>query len=261
MELDLKGKTALVGGSSKGIGRAVATALSQRGCNITLVARSEDSLLDAIRGLDTTAGQRHDFIIADHSRLEELRELVQHQLRETTYHILVNNTGGPPAGDLMDVTPQQLEGAFRSHVVSAHLLTLLLVPGMKQSGYGRIINIVSTSVKVPIHGLGISNTVRAALANWAKTLATELGPFGITVNNILPGATNTERLQDLIRARAIKTGRRQEDIENDMLQEIPMRRFGYPEEVAAAAAFLATPQAAYISGINLTVDGGRMPCL
>ncbi|MCS6917621.1 MAG: SDR family oxidoreductase [Chitinophagales bacterium] len=261
METDLKGKNALVGGSSKGIGRAIATALSLRGCNITLVARSEEALLDAIRALDTTAGQRHDFILADHSRPGELRELIQHQLHDTTYHILINNTGGPPAGDLLDMTLDQLEAAFRSHVVSAHLLAQLLVPGMKRSGYGRIINIVSTSVKVPIHGLGLSNTVRAALANWAKTLANELGPFGITVNNILPGATNTERLQELIRLRALKTGRRQEEIENEMIHEIPLHRFGYPEEIAAAAAFLASPQAAYISGINLTVDGGRMPCL
>ncbi|MCS6991068.1 MAG: SDR family oxidoreductase [Chitinophagales bacterium] len=259
--MELLGKNALVGGSSKGIGRAVATALSQKGCNITLLARNEEALLDAIRGLDTTAGQRHDFIIADHSRPDELRELIEHQLRETTYHILVNNTGGPPAGNLTEVTIEQLELAFRSHVLSAHLLTLLLVPGMKQQGYGRIINIVSTSVKVPIEGLGLSNTVRAALANWAKTLANELGPFGITVNNVLPGATNTERLQELIRLRAVKSGRRQEDIENEMIAEIPLRRFGYPEEIAAAVAFLASPHAAYISGINLTVDGGRMPCL
>ena len=133
--------------------------------------------------------------------------------------------------------------------------------GMKQAGYGRIINIISTSVKQPLKGLGVSNTIRAAVANWAKTLSLELAPFGITVNNVLPGATKTQRLSSLIEAKSVKTGHSIESLEQEMKAEIPMARFAEPAEVAAAVAFLASPAAAYISGINVPVDGGRTGCL
>ncbi|MBS1656884.1 MAG: SDR family oxidoreductase [Bacteroidetes bacterium] len=257
MNLDLSGKNALVGGSSRGIGKAIAIELSQLGANITLTARNEEVLMEALKELDTSRGQKHDFILADFSKPDELKELVQHQLRETTYQILINNTGGPKPGNIVDATPEQFEAAFRNHLVCNHILATLLIPGMKSSGYGRIISVISTSVKIPIKGLGVSNTIRAAVANWSKTMANELAPFGITVNNILPGATGTDRLQEVIKGTALRTGKHLEDVEREWMIEIPMQRFGDPSEIANAAAFLASPAAAYITGINLPVDGGR----
>jgi len=257
MNLDLTGKNALVCGSSKGIGKAIAIELSQMGANITLTARNEDSLMEALKELDSSKGQKHDFILADFSRPDELKELIMHQLRDTTYQILVNNTGGPTGGNIVDATTDEFETAFRNHLICNHLLATLLIPGMKQSGYGRIVNIISTSVKIPIKGLGVSNTIRAAVANWSKTLSNELAFSGITVNNVLPGSTETDRLQEIIKNKAQKTGKHIEEIEKEMMKEIPMQRFGDPAEVAAAAAFLASPAASYITGINITVDGGR----
>lgn len=257
MNPDLTGRNALVCGSSKGIGKATAIALSKLGANITLTARNEDTLLEAIKELDVATHQQHDFILADFSKPDELKELIMHQLRDTTYQILVNNSGGPVPGNIMEATPEQFEHAFRNHLVCNHLLATLLVPGMKRSGYGRIINIISTSVKIPLKGLGVSNTIRAAVANWSKTLSNELAPFGITVNNVLPGATHTERLQEIIDGKASKTGKLSVDIEEEMIHEIPMQRFADPSEIAAAVGFLASPVASYITGINLPVDGGR----
>jgi 3-oxoacyl-[acyl-carrier protein] reductase len=257
MNLDLSGKNALVGGSSRGIGKAIAIELSNLGANITLTARNEEVLMEALKELDTSRGQKHDFILADFSKPDELKELVQHQLRDTTYQILINNTGGPKPGNILDATPEQFESAFSNHLICNHILATLLIPGMKSCGYGRIINVISTSVKIPIKGLGVSNTIRAAVANWSKTMANELAPFGITVNNILPGATGTDRLQEVIKGIALRTGKHLEDVEREWMIEIPMRRFGDPSEIANAAAFLASPAAAYITGINLPVDGGR----
>ena len=257
MNLDLKGKNALVCGSSKGIGRAIATELAELGANITLTARNEDTLMDALKELDKSHGQKHDFILADFSKPGELKELINHQLRDTSYQVLINNTGGPSPGNIVDATAEQFEAAFRNHLICNHLLATLLIPGMKRSGYGRIINIISTSVKIPIRGLGVSNTIRAAVANWSKTMSNELAPFGITVNNVLPGSTATERLQEVIRGIAQKTGRNFDEAEKAWIDEIPMQRFADPSEVAAAAAFLASPAASYITGINLPVDGGR----
>lgn len=176
-------------------------------------------------------------------------------------HILVNNTGGPPSGPLIEAEPQAFERAFANHVISNQLLVQAVLPGMKSSGYGRIINIISTSVKQPIPGLGVSNTIRAAVANWAKTLAGELGPFGITVNNVLPGYTDTARLGSLIQARAQRSGVPEDAVRREMISQIPLGRLARPEEIAAAVVFLASPDASYISGINLPVDGGRTQCL
>lgn len=257
MNTTLTGRNALVCGSSKGIGKAVAVALAAQGANITLTARNEESLLAAIRELDTSNGQQHDFILADFSKPDELKELIFHQLKDTTYQLLVNNTGGPAAGNIVDATPEQFEKAFSNHLICNHLLATALLPGMKKSKYGRIINIISTSVKIPLRGLGVSNTIRGAVASWSKTMANELASSGITVNNILPGATNTERLREIIMVKSQKTGRSPEDIEEEMLAEIPMGRFADPTEIAAAAAFLASPAAGYITGINVPVDGGR----
>ena len=253
----LAGKNALVCGSSRGIGKAIAMALAEMGATITLTARNEDVLLDAIGELDVSQGQKHDFILADFSKPAELAELIKHQLKDTTYQVLVNNTGGPPAGSIVDAKPEQFVSAFSNHLICNHLLATALLPGMKHSNYGRIINVISTSVKIPLRGLGVSNTIRGAVASWSKTLANELAPYGITVNNILPGATNTERLHEIIKNKAQKTGRSIDEVEQEMLDEIPMQRFADPSEIAAAAAFLASPVASYITGINIPVDGGR----
>jgi len=257
MDFSLKGKNALVCGSSKGIGKAIAIALSELGATVTLVARNEDKLIATKKELNTDAGQEHNILLCDFSKPSELKEIIQYHLKNYSYQILINNTGGPPAGNISDAKEEQFISAFQNHLLCNHILTMELIPGMKQSGYGRIVNVISTSVKIPIKGLGVSNTIRAAVANWSKTLSNELAPFGITVNNILPGATKTERLEEIIRNRANNLKVDSEKIEEEMLAEIPMARFAVPKEVAAAAAFLASPAASYITGINIPVDGGR----
>lgn len=253
----LVGRNALVCGSSKGIGRAIAIGMAASGANVTLAARSENELANSRNMLDASQGQQHDFLIVDFSKPQELKELVTNRLKTASYHILVNNTGGPPPGPLMESREEHFIDAFRNHLLCYHVLATALVPGMKAAGYGRIINVISTSVKVPIKGLGVSNTIRAAVANWSKTLSYELAASGITVNNVLPGATKTQRLEEIIRTRASKMHMAVADVEKEMIEEIPMGRFAVPEEIAAAAVFLASPAAAYVTGINMPVDGGR----
>ncbi len=261
MNLDLTGKNAFVGGSSKGIGKAVAQELARLGANITLVGRDEPALMQGLIDLSfiSKAEQHHDSVAVDFSNPDKVRSAVARQMKKTnkTFHILVNNTGGPASGNLQAAKEDEFITAFESHLICNHVLAQLFIEGMKQSNYGRIVNIISTSVKTPLPNLGVSNTIRAAVANWAKTMANELGEFGITVNNILPGATETDRLQSIIRNKSDKTGWEEEMVKNEMMKEIPMKRFGKPEEVANAVAFLCSPAAAYINGINLPVDGGR----
>ncbi len=262
MQINLIGKNALVCGSTKGIGNAIAMLYAKLGANVTLVARNGALLERIIRDLDTSMGQKHDFIAADFSKPEELKEKVLIKVHEPrVYHILVNNTGGPPAGLAIDAELHEYVSAFTNHLLCNHLLTQAVMDGMRASGYGRIINIISTSVKVPLKGLGVSNTVRGAVGNWAKTLATELGPYGITVNNILPGATATDRLKQIIEGKATKQNHSIDEVNKEMTDEIPLGRFASPDEIAYAAAFLASDYAAYITGINLPVDGGRTPSL
>ena len=257
MDLNLKGKNALVCGSSSGIGKASAIALSRLGANVTLLARNADSLTEALKELDRTEGQEHGFVIADTSNHPDLHQKITGLITQKRIHILVNNSGGPAAGDVLSADPIAFKNAFEQHLLANHLIAQLVVPGMKAVAFGRIINIISTSVKQPLHGLGVSNTIRAAVANWSKTLATELAPFHITVNNVLPGATETDRLNAIVSNKANKQSRNPEEIRAEMIAEIPMKRFGKPEEIAAAVAFLASPAAAYITGTQITVDGGR----
>jgi 3-oxoacyl-[acyl-carrier protein] reductase len=261
MNLDLTGRNAFVGGSSKGIGKAVALELAKLGANITLIGRDEPALMQGLIDLSfiSKAEQHHDSIAIDFSNPDKVKSAVERHLKKTnkTYHILVNNTGGPPSGKIFDAQPEEFIKAFESHLINNHQLTRLFAEGMKRSNYGRIINIISTSVKQPLPNLGVSNTIRAAVANWAKTMANELGAFGITVNNVLPGATETDRMKTIIANRIDKTGWDEDMVREEMMREIPLKRFASPEEVAAAVAFLATPAAAYINGINVPVDGGR----
>jgi 3-oxoacyl-[acyl-carrier protein] reductase len=262
MQIDLKNKNALVCGSTQGIGKAAAIALAQAGANVTLVARNESRLEQAKNELPVAAGQHHQWIVADFQDPAGLAEKVQSQIDAgTVFHILVNNTGGPPGGDVFSAAIEEFENAFTQHLKCNHVLAQAVVPGMKEADYGRIINVISTSVKQPLDGLGVSNTIRGAVASWAKTMANELGRFGITVNNILPGATATERLSSIIRTKAEKTGLSIEEVSNAMRNSVPAKRFAEPCEIASAIAFLASDLASYINGVNLPVDGGRTKSL
>jgi 3-oxoacyl-[acyl-carrier protein] reductase len=258
MNINLKDKNALVCGSTKGIGYAIAMQLAKCGANVTLMARNGNLLQSIVRDLDTSLGQKHDFLVADFSQPKQVKEAIEIQAQKHhIYHILVNNSGGPAAGLAIDAKDEDFLNAFNAHVLSSHHLVQSVFPGMKQAGYGRIINIISTSVKIPLRGLGVSNTIRGAMANYSKTLANELGPMGITVNNILPGATSTDRLSQIIEGKAMKMNESVDEVSKEMLAEIPLNRFAKPEEIAYAAAFLASEFAAYINGINVPVDGGR----
>jgi len=261
MDLDLTGKNALVCGSSGGIGKATAIELSKLGASVTLLARHSDSLAEALKELHHSRGQKHDFIIADTSHHDDFRHKLKGLIAQKTIHILINNSGGPPAGDILSADVEAFKQAFNQHLLANQIAVQVVVPEMKKIAFGRIINIISTSVKQPIQGLGVSNTIRAAVANWSKTLATELARWNITVNNVLPGATETDRLNAIVSNKASITKVSLEKIKEEMMAEIPMRRFGKPEEVAAAVAFLASPAAAYITGTQITVDGGRTSVL
>lgn len=259
MDSSLLSRRALVGGSTQGIGRAVAHALAELGCTVTLLARNADALRQTAAGLPTPAGQTHDFLVADFNEPAQVDEAVRGYLAQhpAGFHILVNNTGGPAGGPMLDAPASAFLAAFNQHLICNHLLVQAVVPGMRAAGFGRIINIISTSVKVPLPGLGVSNTIRGAVASWAKTLANELAADGITVNNVLPGATVTQRHTSLIEKKVAQTGQSTAQVEDAMLKTIPARRFGQADEVAAAVAFLASPAAAYINGTSVPVDGGR----
>ena len=258
MNLNLSGKRAMVCGSTQGIGKAIAIELAKMGAEIVLVSRSEDKLKKVSTELDNSNGQKHDYIAADFNDPDNLKELVEAYLsRNNPIHILVNNTGGPPGGPIESASIEEFQNAFSAHLICNHILVSALKEGMKGEKYGRIINIISTSVKIPLKGLGVSNTIRGAVANWSKTMANELGKYGITVNNVLPGATNTTRLKDLVEKKAQKEGKSKEDVMASMTAAVPLQRVAEPEEVAYAAAFLASPAASYINGINVPVDGGR----
>jgi 3-oxoacyl-[acyl-carrier protein] reductase len=257
LSIDLSGKNALVAGSTQGIGLASAQALAALGANCILISRNETSLKAAVQTLATDAGQQHSYVVADYSNPEQVREAVSALVASVNIHILINNTGGPAAGPANTATTDAFLQAFNQHLICNHIVTGLVLPAMKAAHYGRIINIISTSVKIPLKGLGVSNTIRGAVASWAKTMANEVASFGITVNNVLPGATATGRLSSIIDNKSAKTGLEKEEVANEMLAEIPAGRFGEPEEIAAVVAFLAAPAAAYVNGTSIPVDGGR----
>ena len=255
MNLDLTGKNALVCGSTAGIGKAIAKELAEMGANLVLMARNEDKLKQVVSEMDLSKGQKHSYVVADFSDVSNVKTAIESI--KTPINILINNTGGPPGGPIVDANIEEFVSAFSMHLLCNHTLVQGVKQGMIDSGYGRIINIISTSVKIPLTGLGVSNTVRGAVGNWAKTMANELGVHGITVNNVLPGATATERLSSIIENKAAKTGKSTTEIEEGFKNAVPMKRVAEPHEVAAAAAFLASPAASYINGINVPVDGGR----
>lgn len=261
MDLNLSGKRAVVCGSTQGIGKAIAVELALLGADVTLFARDAERLREVMNQLPRDAGQDHQYLVADFAMPEKVKAVIGAYALQHEVHILVNNTGGPPGGRAIDAGPDAFMQAYAQHILCNQILAQACLEGMKRSGYGRIINVISTSVKVPIRGLGVSNTVRGAVASWAKTLAAELGPYGITVNNLLPGAFQTGRMMALVQTRARESGKTEQEIIDGMIREIPVGRIGDPREIGAAAAFLASPAAAYVNGINFPVDGGRTPSL
>ena len=258
MPLGLEGRRALVCGASQGIGLAAAQQLATLGAEVTLMARNEERLQDA---LQTLPGSGHSFVLADFHDPHQVTRALDLVLSSGDIHVLVNNSGGPAGGPITEASMEAFENTFRQHLVNNQILAQGVFPGMKRAQWGRIVNVISTSVKAPLNGLGVSNTVRGAVANWAKTWANEVGAHGITVNNVLPGATLTARLTNLAEVKASAAGTTPENILANMAAQVPAGRVGTAEEVGYAIAFLCSPAAGYISGINLPVDGGRTPCL
>jgi 3-oxoacyl-[acyl-carrier protein] reductase len=257
MDVLLNGKVAVVCGSSQGIGLATAKELALLGATCILVARNQDSLQKAIVQLHTGNGQKHAAAVADFSQSEQVKQAIEKIVDEQAVHILINNSGGPPAGPILKATGADFLAGLNQHLINNHQLVQAVLPGMQAEKYGRIINIISTSVKVPLKNLGVSNTVRHAVAAWAKSLANEIGANNITVNNVLPGFTSTARLESLIQHTAALQNKTVEDVAESMQKEVPLQRFGTAEEIGAVAAFLATPAASYINGASIPVDGGR----
>lgn len=257
MDLDLSGRHALVCGASEGIGAAAAHELALLGARVTVLARRAEVLREVVAALPTPGGQGHGHIAVDMDDTAALAAAAAGCVADAPVHILVNNTAGPPGGAAADADDDAYLATFRRHLIGGQTLLRAVLPGMKDAGFGRLVNVISTSVKEPIPNLGVSNTVRGAVAAWAKTLAGELAPHGITVNNVLPGFTETGRLAGLIGANAAKTGRSEDEIAQGMLATVPAGRFASPAETAAAIAFLCSPAAGFITGVNLPVDGGR----
>ena len=262
MQLNLNGRHALVCGASQGIGRATAEELAQLGANVTVLARNADKLKALAESLPRThAQQQHDWRSVDMQDTATLHSTVSSLVSAAPVQILINNTGGPPGGPANSAEASAFESAFRQHVLAGQTLLQAVLPGMRAGQFGRLVNVISTSVKEPIAGLGVSNTIRAAVAAWAKTLSGELAADGITVNNVLPGYTRTARLDGLLSTQAKSSGRSEQDIASDMLATVPAKRFGEAAEVAAVIAFLCTPAAAYVNGVSIAVDGGRTRAL
>lgn len=258
-DFSLTSKRALVSGSTQGIGRAIAMAFAGAGATVDLVGRNPDGLAKVLGELPRPVGQQHAAVQADFADWKSVERAAQaHLAKVGAVHILVNNTGGPAAGLAIEARPEDYINAMSMHIACFQALAQTFAPGMRGAGYGRIINITSTSVVTPIKGLGVSNTVRAAVGNWTKTLATELARYGITVNNILPGFTKTARLDALMKGKATRAGSTIDEVERDAIATIPAGRFGSAEEIAAVALFLASPAASYVNGVNLPVDGARL---
>ena len=258
MDLDLAGKHALVCGGSEGIGRAAAIELAQLGADVTLLARRGDALRDAVAALPCSGNQQHGCVIADVAHTVALSQTAAALVAQRPVHILVNNTGGPPGGAAHAANIAAYLDAFNKHLIANHALVQAVLPGMRAARWGRIVNVISTSVKEPIANLGVSNTIRGAVASWAKTLSRELGCDGITVNNVLPGYTRTQRLDQILADRSAATGKTSDEVAATMLASVPAGRFAEAREIGGVIAFLCTGAAAYVNGVSLAVDGGRM---
>jgi 3-oxoacyl-[acyl-carrier protein] reductase len=257
MHISLTGTTAVICGSTQGIGKAIAESFAASGANCILVARNKKSLDEVIAVLSVNEDQKHHAVVADFSDIDQVKSAITSILAIGDVHILVNNSGGPKPGPIIEVDSSDFVKAFEQHIVCNQLMAQAFLPAMKRLQYGRIINIISTSVRIPLANLGTSNTIRAAVASWAKTLSNEVGSFNVTVNNILPGLTDTARLSSLVENMAQNSGVTKEQVKENLKKEIPMKRFGETAELAALATFLASPAASYITGTSIPVDGGR----
>lgn len=254
--LRLDGLHAIVGGATGGIGRAIAKKFSNAGATLLLISRSEDKLKQLILELNN---DKHRYVVANYEYPDKLEKIMKNEFEvsKINYSILVNNTGGPPSGKLLNANKEDFLKAINMHLICNQIMAKLVIPQMIKLGDGRIINIISTSVRQPIDNLGVSNSTRAAVANWAKTLSNEIGEYGVKVNNILPGAINTQRLEEIIENKANKLEKTYDEIESQMIKSIPLGRIGDPDEIANGALFLASKMSNYVSGINLIIDGGR----
>lgn len=262
MKINLEGKVALVSGSTQGIGEATAHALAECGATVVLLARNEEKLKVVVAEMPSDSGQSHSYLVADFSQPSELESVVNGWINAGNHaDILVNNTGGPKGGLVSEAPVEEFISAFNQHLICNHILVQAVMPKMKENRFGKIVNVISTSVKQPLPGLGVSNTIRGAVGNWSKTLANELGQFNITVNNVLPGATNTDRLKSIAETKSSKTQSTVDEVFEKMASESPMQRIAEPEEVAQAILFLASDMGSYINGINIPVDGGRTKSL
>lgn len=257
MDLSLKGRNAVICGSTQGIGRGIAHELALLGANCILLARNEAQLKTCVSSLFQDDAQTHGYRVADFSKTDQVRDAIMSILEEQTVHILINNTGGPAPGPVTDADPDAFVKAFRQHLVNNQILAQAVLPGMRSAEFGRIINVISTSVRIPLKNLGVSNTIRGAVASWAKSLSNEVAAYGITVNNVLPGFIKTGRLDSLVSQIAASQQRAVDEIAKEMEKDVPAQRFGEVREIAAMAAFLASPAASYINGASIPVDGGR----
>lgn len=258
MNLNLKGKTALVCGASRGLGYGAAIELAKLGAEVILLARSQKRLQENVKRLNRINKKKNSYIVADLRNAIAVRDSIKEYLAKKPIHILINNAGGPPVGNIVKANATALSDAFNLHVLASHTITQAVLPSMKKAKYGRVINIVSTSVRQPISNLGVSNTIRGAMASWAKTLSGELAKSGVTVNNILPGTTKTERIDELLAGEVTKQKISKREAKAQMIAQIPMGRFAEVEEIASVIAFLASPAASYITGTSIPVDGGKI---
>jgi len=262
MKFDLQNLNALVCGGSQGIGEAIAKVFAESGANVTLLSRNEDNLKVTMENLHSDPFQNHSYIVVDLANIEKLQTEILPELKEQkSFDIIINNSGGPKPGLLHQAHTSELINAFNQHVIASHLILQTFLPRMIERNFGRIINIISVGLKQPIQNLGVSNTIRGAMGSWAKTLSKELGQYGVTVNNILPGYTMTPRLNSLIKLRAEDSNTTTEDIISRMIEDVPVKKLGEPKDIAFATAFLASREASFVNGINFPVDGGWLNTL
>lgn len=258
MKIDLNGKNALVGGSSKGIGRAIAERLARSGANVTLMARSENLLKTIVAQLDTSQGQSHQYLVVDFSNYTLFASQMEEYFKSNTVDILINNTQGPAAGGAIEKSIEDYQTAFDLLFKCAVYTTSLALKHMQSQQWGRIVNVASVSVREPLSYLALSNSLRAALVTWAKSLSIEIAANNITINNTLTGYFDTERIAQLNAEKAKKMNVPIEKVREAMEGQVPMQRIGQPEEYANLVCFLASEQASYITGTNIPIDGGLL---
>lgn len=261
MNISLQEKKALVGGSSRGIGKAIAQQLAKSGASVTLMARSEEKLKSIVSELDATQGQKHNYLVVDFSNFGSFKSIMDEYFQVNTIDILINNTQGPKAGGALDIDIADYQNAFDLLFKSVVYTTQLAQRQMVENQWGRIINVASISVKEPLSYLALSNSIRAAVVTWGKTLATDLAQHQITVNSILTGYFDTERINDLNTIKASQLGISTKEVRANMEKQVPMQRIGDPKEYGYLVTFLASEHASYITGTNIPIDGGLLKSL